>query len=209
MARYRGPLCRLCRREGKKLFLKGDRCFGAKCGIEKRNFPPGMHGQNRVKLSVYGMQLREKQRAKRIYGILERQFRRYYKLAARYTGATGAVLLQLLERRLDNVVYRVGFASSRRAARQLIRHGHLRVNGRRVDIPSYLVRPNDTLSLSEPARQNSQVLSSLNSQAARGRKSWIAFDDKEYTATFVSVPNREDLDDVDVREQLIVELYSK
>lgn len=209
MARYRGPLCRLCRREGKKLFLKGDRCFGSKCGIEKRNFPPGMHGQNRVKLSTYGMQLREKQRAKRIYGILERQFRRYYKLAARYTGATGAVLLQLLERRLDNVVYRVGFAASRRAARQLIRHGHLRVNGRRVDIPSYLVRPNDALSLSEPARQNTQVLSSLNSQAARGRKPWITFDDKEYIATFLSVPNREDLDDVDVREQLIVELYSK
>jgi small subunit ribosomal protein S4 len=168
-----------------------------------------MHGQNRVKLSTYGMQLREKQRAKRIYGILERQFRRYYKLAARYTGATGAVLLQLLERRLDNVVYRVGFAASRRAARQLIRHGHLRVNGRRVDIPSYLVRPNDALSLSEPARQNTQVLSSLNSQAARGRKPWITFDDKEYIATFLSVPNREDLDDVDVREQLIVELYSK
>ena len=209
MARYTGPLCRLCRREGKKLFLKGDRCYGAKCAIEKRNFPPGVHGQNRIKLSTYGMQLREKQRAKRIYGMLERQFRRYYGLAVKLKGATGAVLLQLLERRLDNVVYRVGFASSRRAARQLVRHGHVLVNGRRADIPSLLVRPNDRVTVSEAAIKNPLVLSSLATAASRGRKSWITFDEKDSAGTFVSIPAREEIDDIDIREQLIVELYSK
>lgn len=209
MARYRGPLCRLCRREGKKLFLKGERCYGPKCEIEKRNFPPGQHGQSRTKVSTYGLQLREKQRAKRMYGILERQFRRYFQVANRFKGVTGTILLQLLERRLDNVIYRIGFASNRRSGRQMVRHGFVLVNGRRVDIPSYLVRPNDVITLSEKTRQNTQVLSALASIASRGRKGWITYDEKEMSAVFTAVPSREDLDDVDLREQLIVELYSK
>ncbi len=209
MARYRGALCRLCRREGKKLFLKGERCYGPKCEIEKRNYPPGVHGQERTKISTYGMQLREKQRAKRMYGILERQFRRYFQIADRFKGVTGTVLLQLLERRLDNVCYRVGFAPNRRFGRQMVRHGKVLVNGRRVDIPSYIVRPNEVITLSEKHRQNPHVLASLANAATRGRKSWINYNDKEMSAVFVNIPSREDLDDVDIREQLIVELYSK
>jgi len=209
VARYIGPVCRLCRREGKKLYLKGDRCYSPKCEIEKRNFPPGMHGQGRVKLSTYGIQLREKQRAKRMYGVLERQFRRYFKIAERFRGVTGHVLLQLLESRLDNVVYRIGFAPNRRAARQFVRHNHILVNGRRVNIPSYLVRPGDVISITEKSRQNPKVLASLSGLATRGRKPWITFDDKEFSGAFVQAPSRADLDDVDIREQLIVELYSK
>jgi len=209
VARYTGPACRLCRREGKKLFLKGERCHTPKCEIEKRNFPPGVHGQNRTKLSTYGIQLREKQRAKRIYGLLERQFRRYFQIASRFHGVTGTVLLQLLERRLDNIVYRIGFASSRRSARQLVRHNHILVNGRRVNIPSFIVRQNDVVTLVEGSRQNTQILRWLASQATRGRKGWLAFDEKEFAATLTAVPAREELDDIDLREQLIVELYSK
>jgi len=209
VARYRGALCRLCRREGKKLFLKGERCYSPKCEIEKRNYPPGMHGQSRSKQSTYGMQLREKQRAKRMYGILERQFRRYFQIANRFKGVTGTVLLQLLERRLDNVVFRCGFAPNRRSGRQMVRHGHVLVNGRRVDIPSYICRPNDAITLAEKHRQNPHVLASLTTLATRGRKSWITYNEKEMSAVFSAIPSREDLDDVDIREQLIVELYSK
>ncbi len=209
MARYRGALCRLCRREGKKLFLKGEKCYSPKCEIEKRNFPPGMHGQSRAKQSTYGMQLREKQRAKRMYGILERQFRRYFQIANHFKGVTGTVLLQLLERRLDNVVFRAGFAPNRRSGRQMVRHNHVLVNGRRVNIPSYIVRPNDVITLTESHRQNPHVLASLTNLQTRGRKPWISYDEKDGSAVFLSIPSREDLDDVDLREQLIVELYSK
>jgi len=208
MARYVGPVCRLCRREGKKLFLKGDRCQGPKCAIEKRNVPPGQHGLSRTKLSTYGVQLREKQRAKRIYGVLERQFRRYFEKAERLRGVTGTLLLQLLERRLDNVVYRLGFASSRSAARQFVRHDHITVNGKKVNIPSYLVRPGDVVACAEKARNMKYVQSSLSTAPGR-RKPWLTYDDQAFSGTFVSVPSREDLDDIDLREQLIIELYSK
>lgn len=209
MARYRGAVCRLCRREGKKLFLKGERCFGAKCAIERRNVPPGQHGQTRKKMSTYGVQMREKQRAKRIYGILERQFRRYFATADRYRGVTGTVLLQLLERRLDNVVYRTGYMASRKAARQFVRHNHVLVNGSRVNIPSYQVRPGDVISITEKARQLQPVQEAVAQIERRGRKPWIEFNAEDFTARFVSVPAREDLDDIDLREQLIIELYSK
>ncbi|MCB2155411.1 30S ribosomal protein S4 [bacterium] len=209
MARYRGAVCRLCRREGKKLFLKGERCHGAKCAIERRNVPPGQHGQTRKKMSTYGVQLREKQRAKRIYGILERQFRRYFATADRYRGVTGTVLLQLLERRLDNVVFRIGYMASRKAARQFVRHNHVLVNGTRVNIPSYQVRPGDVISITAKARELAPVQEFVSQLDRRGRKPWIEFNVEDYSARFVSVPSREDLDDIDLREQLIIELYSK
>ncbi|MDX2177827.1 MAG: 30S ribosomal protein S4 [Candidatus Sumerlaeia bacterium] len=209
MARYIGPVCRLCRREAKKLYLKGDRCYGPKCAIERRNVPPGQHGQTRTKLSTYGVQLREKQRAKRIYGVLERPFRRYFARADRYVGVTGTVLLQLLERRLDNMVYRIGFASSRRQARQFTRHNMILVNGQRVNIPSYQVRVGDKIALSPSAQQLRIIQENLQMSERRGRKAWIGYNAGEFTATFQQVPSREDLGDIDVREQLIVELYSK
>lgn len=209
MARYRGAVCRLCRREGKKLFLKGDRCMGAKCAIEKRNVPPGQHGQNRTKLSTYGVQLREKQRARRIYGILEGQFRRYFATADRYRGVTGTVLLQLLERRLDNVVFRIGFASSRNGARQLVRHNGILVNGSRVNIPSYRVRVGDVVSLVPAHRDNKVIHAFLAGLATRGRKPWIEYNETDMSGKMTSIPSREDLDDIDLREQLIIELYSK
>ena len=209
MARYRGAVCRLCRREGKKLFLKGERCFGAKCAIERRNVPPGQHGQTRKKMSTYGVQLREKQRAKRIYGILERQFRRYFATADAYRGVTGTVLLQLLERRLDNVVYRIGYMASRKSARQFVRHNHVLVNGHRVNIPSYQVRPGDVIAITPKSREMQPVQESMAQIERRGRKPWLEFIPEDFSARFVSVPAREDLDDIDVREQLIIELYSK
>lgn len=207
MARDRGPKCRLCRREGMKLFLKGARCFTDKCAIERRNYPPGQHGLNRGKLTPYGLQLREKQKAKRIYGLLEKQFRRCFEWAERQKGATGENLLKLLELRLDNVVYRLGFAASRREARQLVAHGHIQVNDRKVDIPSYLVRVGDVVALRPGSSCAARVDDNLS--AGRGRvPPWLEAQPEARRGTVRSMPLREDIQ-LPVSEQLIVELYSK
>lgn len=208
MARYTDAVCRLCRREGKKLFLKGERCDSPKCAINKRNFPPGQHGLARTKATSYGLQLREKQRAKRVYGVLERQFRRYFEIADRFRGVTGTNLMQILERRLDNVVYRLGFASSRAQARQLVSHGNVKVGGKRVDIPSYLVKVGEEVSLSDKMRENVGVKKSMEARQRVGRLSWLAFDAEKGSGKVVAVPSREDIP-TEVDEQLIVELYSK
>ncbi len=208
MARYTGPLCRLCRREGEKLFLKGIRCTTEKCGIERRKYPPGQHGQGRGKLSDYGIQLREKQKVRRIYGIMERQFRLYFEEAVRMKGITGEVLLQLLERRLDNVVYRMGFGANRRQARQLVRHGHFQVNGRRVDIPSFLLRAGDEVKIMESSRESAVIADNLAIAEHRGSPEWIEFDAQGLKGKFVRIPTREEIQ-LPVQEQLIVELYSK
>ncbi|MBT9176236.1 MAG: 30S ribosomal protein S4 [Firmicutes bacterium] len=208
MARYTGPVCRLCRREGIKLFLKGTRCYSGKCAIDRRSYAPGQHGQGRKKATEYGLQLREKQKARRIYGVLERQFRLYFAKAAREKGVTGERLLQLLELRLDNVVTRAGFADSRSQGRQLVRHGHFTVNGHRVNIPSYLVKEGDvivvaTKSLSVPLFQE-------YAESMRGRRvvPWISVELNAARATIVGLPKREDID-IPVREHLIVERYSR
>ena len=208
MARYRGSVCRLCRREGMKLFLKGDRCFSEKCAVERRNYPPGEHGQGRVKFSEYGNQLREKQKVKRIYGIMENQFHRYFKEAERIKGVTGENLLILLERRLDNMVYRLGFATSRSEARQLIRHGHIKVNNRKVDIPSFLIKTGETIQLREKSRKIGRVLDSLETIARRGIPSWLEYDKNTFTGTIKALPTREELT-MPISENLIIELYSK
>ena len=208
MARYTDAKCRLCRREGEKLFLKGTRCMTAKCAVERQNYPPGQHGQGRQKLSTYGQQLREKQKAKRIYGILERQFRRYFKIADHYRGVTGTVLLQLLERRLDNIVYRLGVGASRAQARQFVRHGHVTVNGRRVNIPSYLVKAGDEVVVQEKSRTNREIVANLEDAGNRGRLPWIDWNPEAFTGKVLSIPSREDIP-VTLNEQLIVELYSK
>ena len=209
MARYTGPVCRLCRREGMKLFLKGERCYTDKCAIEKRNFIPGQHGKaRRSKMAGYGVQLREKQKVKRIYGVLEDQFRRYFAQAERTRGITGETLLQLLERRLDNVAYRAGFATSRSAARQLVRHGHFVVNGRKVDIPSYSVKPGDVVTVRESSRKNAAVLHAVEEVKGRGVPEWLLSDAEELSAKVGSVPTLEQIN-LPVQEQLIVELYSK
>jgi small subunit ribosomal protein S4 len=208
MARYTGPLCRLCRREGEKLFLKGIRCHTEKCGVERRKYPPGQHGQGRGKLSDYGLQLREKQKVRRIYGIMERQFRLYFEKASRMKGVTGEVLLQLLERRLDAAVFRMGFAANRREARQLVKHGHFLVNGRSSDIPSHLLRPGDVVGLKESSKDNPTVAESLSVAEHRGLPEWIQFDATAHKGTFVRIPTRDEIQ-LPVQEQLIVELYSK
>jgi small subunit ribosomal protein S4 len=208
MARYTGPLCRLCRREGEKLFLKGTRCYTEKCGIERRKYAPGQHGQGRGKISDYGLQLREKQKVRRIYGIMERQFRLYFERASRMKGVTGEVLLQLLERRLDASVYRMGFAANRRAARQLVKHGHFIVNGRSVDIPSFLLKPGDIVEVKEASRECPAVTESIEAAEHRGIPGWIEFDAKAFKGSFVRIPTREEIQ-LPVQEQLIVELYSK
>ncbi len=208
MARYRGPSCRLCRREGTKLFLKGDRCYSDKCAVERRNYPPGQHGQRRPKFSSYGEQLREKQKVKRIYGLLERQFRLTFERAERQRGITGANLLVLLERRLDNMVYRLGFAPSRAAARQLVTHGHFTVNGRKVNIPSYLVSPGDVIELKPSSRNIQMIQESLEAVVRRGVPSWLELDKEQFRGKVLALPTREELT-MPVREQLIVELYSK
>jgi len=208
MARYTGPLCRLCRREGEKLFLKGTRCHTEKCGVERRKYAPGQHGQSRGKLSDYGLQLREKQKVRRIYGIMERQFRLYFEKASRMKGVTGEVLLQLLERRLDAAVFRMGFAANRREARQLVKHGHFLVNGRSSDIPSHLLRPGDTVQVRESSKENSTIAESLSVAEHRGVPDWIQFDAAALKGTFVRVPTRDEIQ-LPVQEQLIVELYSK
>ncbi|WP_428264607.1 30S ribosomal protein S4 [Haliangium sp.] len=209
MARYTGPVCRLCRREDMKLFLKGERCYTDKCGYDRRSYPPGQHGQaRRRKRSDYGEQLREKQKVKRIYGIAERQFRGYYHRATRMKGVTGENLIQLLERRLDNVVYRMGFASDHAEARQLVRHGHFKVNGRRVNIPSYLVRASDVVEVRERSRKIARIIDSLASVDRRGGLAWIDVDKDNFTGKVKALPTRADVT-LDIREQLIVELYSK
>jgi small subunit ribosomal protein S4 len=208
MARYTGPVCRLCRREGMKLFLKGERCYTEKCGIEKRNMPPGQHGRRRAsKLQGYGVQLREKQKVKRTYGVLEDQFRRYFEMADRTRGITVVTLLQLLERRLDNAVYRMGFSTSRAQARQLVRHGHFLVNGKKVDIPSYSLKAGDVVSVRQTSRENAAILHAVGEVKGRGIPEWIALEG-ELGAKVVSMPTREQIN-LPVQEQLIVELYSK
>jgi len=211
LAKYTGPVCRLCRREGGKLFLKGQRCFTDKCAVEKRNFAPGEHGRSffrRRKVLGYGQQLREKQKVKRSYGILERQFHGYFKKAARKKGVTGELLLQLLERRLDNVVFRLGIGSSRAQARQLVRHGHVDVNGRRVTIPSFLVDKGDEVSVRQKSRKNALILGSLEDVGGRGIPEWLSLDKDNFTGQVLELPKREDIK-IPVEESLIVELYSK
>ena len=209
MARYAGPVCRLCRREGMKLFLKGERCQAEKCAIERRNVPPGHHGKGRkAKLQGYGLQLREKQRVKRMYGVLERQFRRYFHEADRRRGITGETLLQLLESRLDNVVYRLGFATSRPQARQLVRHGHFLVNGRRADIPSYSLRAGDRVHVKAKSAKNPTIEYAREEVKGRGIPEWLELGADGQEGRFAAVPTREQLN-LPVQEQLIVELYSK
>lgn len=208
MARYTGPSCRLCRREGEKLFLKGTRCYTEKCGVERRKYPPGEHGQNRGKLSDYGMQLREKQKVRRMYWIMEDQFRLYFHKASRMKGVTGEVLLQLLERRLDNVAYRMGFAVNRREARQLVKHGHFLVNGKKVDIPSFLIREGDVVEVREPSKEVPAITESLSIAEHRGFPGWVEVDSKSLKGKFVRIPTRDEIQ-LPVQEQLIVELYSK
>lgn len=208
MARYIDSVCRLCRREGLKLFLKGDRCYTDKCAIERRNYPPGAHGQGRTKHSEYALQLREKQKVKRMYGVLERQFRRYFEMAERSRGITGEVLLQLLERRLDNMVYRMGFVTSRSEGRQLVRHGHFAVNGRKVDVPSYLVKANDVITVRERSRSVSRIADALGQAEHKGVPEWLEVNREAFSARVKALPTRNELT-MPINEKLIVELYSK
>ncbi len=209
MARYSGAVCRQCRRENVKLFLKGDRCYTDKCAVERRNYAPGQHGQRRTKVSDYGVQLREKQKVKRTYGLQEKQFRLYFDKADRMKGVTGENLLMLLERRLDSIVYRLGFAVSRAQARTMVRHGHFSVNGGRVNIPSYLVRPADVIELREKSRKIASFNESLDSVMRRGVPSWVELDRDNFKGTIKAMPVRDELTTPEFQEQLIVELYSK
>jgi small subunit ribosomal protein S4 len=208
LARYIGSVCRLCRRENLKLFLKGDRCYSDKCAYDRRNYAPGQHGQRRSKLSDYGIQLREKQKVKRMYGLLEKQFHSYFKKAERQRGITGTSLLVLLERRLDNVVYRLGFANSRIQARLLARHGHFTVNGRKVNIPSYLVKVGDVIEVKEKKRTTSLFAEAMGAVERRGVTNWLELDKDNFRGEVKAFPTREELT-MPIQEQLIVELYSK
>jgi len=208
MGRYLGPSCRLCRREGIKLMLKGERCLSNKCAVVKRKFPPGQLPRRRRKVSEYGGQLREKQKVKRYYGLMERQFRNYFELASRKKGITGELLLILLEQRLDNVVFRMHFASSRKMARQIVKHGHILVNGKKVDIPSYLVKEGDEIEVREKSKKLIPILESMKNESRIGTVSWIEVDPDALKGKFVYLPKREEID-LPVSEQLIVELYSK
>ena len=208
MARYRDAVCRICRREGDKLFLKGDRCYTDKCAIARRSYAPGQHGQGRKKMSEYGTQLREKQKANRYYGLLENQFYHYFELASKMTGKTGENLLKVLESRLDNVVYRAGFAMSRPEARQLVTHGHFTVNGKAVNIPSYLVKPGDVVAIVEKSMSSDKIKGVLEANASRPALNWLSVDKNKAQATVVNLPERSEID-LQVEEQLIVELYSK
>ena len=209
MARYRGPVCRLCRREGMKLFLKGERCYKEKCAIERRNVPPGQHGQGRRrKVRAYGLQLREKQKLRRIYGVLESQFRRTFDAANRKKGVTGENLLNFLELRLDNVVYSLGFATSRTQARQLVRHGHIEVDGRRVDIPSFRVKAAMEIAVCEKSRKVPTITDALEFAQGRGIPSWLELDGAALAGKVLELPSREDIR-FPIQEQLIVELYSR
>lgn len=208
MARYKDAVCRLCRREGVKLYLKGDRCYSPKCAIDRRGYAPGQHGQRRRKHSEYGIQLREKQKARRIYGILEKQFRSYYDKAVRQKGVTGENLLRLLEGRLDNIIYRMGFAASRPQARQLVRYGHVEVNGKRVTIPSYQVKEKDIVSIRENSRSLNLFKEIAETGAAKVVPEWISVNFETLTGEISYLPKREDID-IPIEEHLIVELYSK
>jgi small subunit ribosomal protein S4 len=208
VARIRSTVCRLCRREGTKLFLKGNRCFTEKCAIEKRNFAPGQHGKRRVKMQGYGIQLREKQKVKRTYGLLERQFRLAFQRVARKKGVTGEMLLENLERRLDNIVYRLGFAASRPQARQMVAHGHVLVDGRRVNVPSFLVRPGQVVSLKQKLASNLNVQAAVQSARARGVPAWLSPDLDALKGSIANLPRRDEIT-LPIQEQLIVELYSK
>jgi small subunit ribosomal protein S4 len=208
MARYVESVCRLCRREGTKLFLKGDRCFSEKCAVDRRNYPPGQHGQGRPRFSDYGVQLREKQKVKRMYGLLEHQFRRTMKEASRMKGMAGENLLSLLERRLDNVVFRMGFATSRAEARQLVLHGHFSVNGRRATIPSMRLKPGQKITLRERSRQVTRIVGALEALESRSVPRWLEIDKDQFEGTVKALPTREDVT-LPIEEQLIVELYSR
>ncbi len=208
MARYRGPACRLCRREGSKLFLKGDRCFSEKCAIDRRNYPPGQHGQGRTRFSDYGVQLREKQKVRRMYGVQEKQFARTMARASRMKGRAGDNLLSLLERRLDNVVFRLGFATSRSEARQLVRHGHFLVNGRKAMTPSMSVREGWTVTLIEGSREVARIVGALDAVEHRSVPQWLELDKDSFEGTVKTLPARDDIT-LPVQEQLIVELYSR
>src|SRR5690606_3613323 len=208
MARYNGPSCKLCRREGLKLFLKGERCYTDKCSFDRRPYPPGQHGQRRIKFTEYGIRLREKQKVRRIYGVLERQFRTYYEAASRGKGVTGEALLNLLERRLDSVVYRLGFAWTRADARQIVRHKHVKVNGRIVNIPSFLVKPGDKIEIREKSKQKGRVQSALEGVDRRGAPEWLELDTENLAGAVKAMPNREEIT-LPMQEQLIVEFYSR
>jgi small subunit ribosomal protein S4 len=208
MARYTEAACRLCRREGEKLYLKGDRCYSPKCSVGRRSYAPGEHGQDRKKVSEYGVQLREKQKLRRIYGVLERQFSGYFTLAERKKGITGENLLQVLESRIDNVVYRLGLGASRKEARQLVRHGHFQVNGKKVNIPSFLLKAGDILTIKEGSLSSVKIKENLADAGSRGIPEWLEFDANTSTGKVKSLPTREQID-IPVREHLIVELYSR
>ncbi len=208
MARYSGSVCRLCRREGAKLYLKGDRCYTGKCAVDKRGYAPGQHGQSRKKISEYGIQLREKQKARRIYGLLENQFRNYFEKAERQKGITGENLLRLLERRLDNIIYRLGFAGSRPEARLLVLHGHFTVNGKKVNIPSFLTRVGDIIEIREKSRENNRFKELVEQAARKTPPPWLEIRADQFTGKVAALPAREDID-VPISEHLIVELYSR
>jgi small subunit ribosomal protein S4 len=208
LARHTESVCRMCRRENLKLFLKGERCYTEKCAIDRRNYPPGQHGQNRKKFSDYGSQLREKQKVKRLYGIFENQFRNTFKEADRQKGITGEILLSLLERRLDNTVYRLGFANSRNEARQLVKHNHFMVNQTKVNIPSYLVKPGDVIQLREKSKKVTRILEALEGVARRGVPQWLELDKEQLRGSIKGLPTRGEIT-IPIQEKLIVELYSK
>lgn len=208
MARYTGPVCRLCRREGEKLFLKGERCYSDKCAISRRAFAPGQHGKGRKKLSEYGLQLRAKQKARRYYGVLENQFEKYFDMATRKQGMAGENLLKILESRFDNVVYRAGLANSRKEARQLVRHNHFTLNGKKANIPSILLRPGDVVAVAEKSKTLDKIKNIVESNSSRVKPQWLDVDATNLTSKMLTLPNREDID-IDIEEHLIVELYSK
>jgi small subunit ribosomal protein S4 len=208
VARYTGPSCKLCRREGLKLFLKGERCFSDKCSFDRRPYAPGQHGQRRSKTSEYARHLREKQKTRRIYGVLEKQFSLYFKKADRSKGVTGQSLLRLLERRIDNVVYRMGFANTRRASRQLVRHNHVLVNGHRVNVPSYLMKKGDEITLRERSKKIQSIQDALEAKGRHGWDSWIEVDAKNLKGVFKEIPDIQDLQ-LPIEDQLIVEFYSR
>ncbi|MEO7092341.1 MAG: 30S ribosomal protein S4 [Polyangiales bacterium] len=209
MARYIGPVCKLCRREGMKLYIKADRCYSEKCAVTRRPKPPGQHGDKRIKLSEYGIRLREKQKVRRIYGVLERQFSRYFSAADAAKGRTGENLIGFLERRLDNIVHRMGFAGSRNEGRQLVLHKHVMVNGKRVNIPSYQVKAGEVITIREQSRVQKRIETALAASEARPQLSWLEVDKKNFTGTVKALPVREELNEPAIREQYVVEYYSR
>ena len=209
MARYHGPVCKLCRREGMKLFLKGERCYTEKCSVTRRPYPPGQHGQARIKLSEYAVRLREKQKVRRIYGVLERQFQKYYFESARRKGRTGEELLSQLETRLDNVVHRLGFAFTRSQARQIVKHNHILVNGKRVNIPSVVIKVGDKIEIRPSSREMKEIVASLATVEKRPMLSWLELDKANFVGTLKALPVREEMNEPAIREQLVVEYYSR